>query len=564
MSAAVPVRAKTKRRKPAATALLPAKPARVAPDPRWKLSPAQKLNYLKHEVPRKDWGLPSGRVILFAHMLTVPAGRLIGKPLRLREFQLGFIRDIYNPRTAHGLRKRRQAIMSVGRRAGKTLLAALLVLVHLVGPEARRNSVITSAATTRKQAGIVYRLCAQMTRASPILRSRLKLIESTKSIVRVEDLSSYHALSAEAGGAFGEGIDFCVYDELAQASSTALYDALQTSLGSQVEPLMVIISTQAPSNSHILSELIDYGLKVKAGEFEDDSFAVHLYAADDGCDLMDRSQWKKANPTLGDYRSLEEFESTMRRASMVPSLEASVRNLYLNTRTQSVAPFLTANTWAHGDAPIDESLFYSGRPVFAGLDLSARTDLCAFVLAVMDDDGVIHLMPRIFTPDDTLDDRALVDRAPYRVWADRHFLIPVPGTAIDYDFVAQDVGELAGKMPLQRMAYDRWRIDVFKLSLQRLGITVELVPFGQGFKDMAPAVDTFEEMALSGKLRHGQHPVLRWAVSNSVIDRDPAGNRKLTKSRSFGRIDPAVAAIMAVAAMKLQTTEIVDVATLVF
>jgi phage terminase large subunit-like protein len=564
MSAVVPIRAKTKSSKPAQKALKPAKPARAAPDPRWKLSPEQKLWYLKHEVPKKDWGLPSGRVILFAHMLVVPAGRHIGKPLRLREFQLQFLRDVYNPRTAHGLRKRRQAIMSVGRRAGKTLLAALMVLVHLIGPEARRNSVIVSAATTRKQAGIVYRLCAQMTRASAMLRTKLKLIESTKSIVRVEDLSSYHALSAEAGGAFGEGIDFCVYDELAQAQSTALYDALQTSLGSQVEPLMVVISTQAPSSSHLLSELIDYGLKIQAGEFEDDSFTVHLYAADDGCDLMDRKQWKKANPTLGDYRSMEEFESTMARAARVPSLEASVRNLYLNTRTQAVAPFLTASTWSLGDAPIDQSLFYSGRPVYGGLDLSARTDLCAFVLAVMDDDGAVHLMPRIFTPDDTLDDRALVDRAPYRVWADRNFLIPVPGTAIDYDFVAQDVGDQAGKMPLQRMAYDRWRIDVFKLSMQRLGIQVELMPFGQGFKDMAPAVDTFEELALQGKLRHGQHPVLRWAVSNSVVDRDPAGNRKLTKMKSFGRIDPAVAAIMAVAAMKLQTELAVDVTTLVF
>jgi len=529
------------------------------------LTPEQKLWLQRHEVPEQDWDQPSGRVILFAHMLMVPAGRHIGKPLRLRDFQLEFIRDGYNLRDRHGLRKRRQAIMSVGRRAGKTLLAALLVLVHLAGPAARQNSVIVSAATTRKQAGIVYRLCAQMVRASPLLRTRLKLIESTKSIVRIEDLSHYVALSAEAGGAMGEGIDFCVYDELAQTSNSALYDALQTSLGSQVEPLMVVISTQAPSSAHILSELIDYGLKIRAGEFEDDSFTVHLFAADDGCDLLDREQWKKANPTLGDYRSLEEFESTMARAVRVPSLEASVRNLYLNTRTQATAPFLTANTWALGNAPIDESLFYSGRPVFAGLDLSARTDLSALVLAVVDDEGAIHLMPRIFTPDDTLDDRALTDRAPYRAWADRNFLIPVPGTAIDYDWVAQDVGDQASKMPLQRIAYDRWRIDVFKLSMKRLGLDmIELMPFGQGFKDMAPAVDTFEEMALAGKLRHGQHPVLRWAVSNSVIDRDPAGNRKLTKMKSFGRIDPAVAAIMAVAAMKLTTTEPVDVATLVF
>jgi phage terminase large subunit-like protein len=509
--------------------------------------------YRQLAVPRQDWGLPSGQIIAFAHALIVPAGKFVGKPLRLRPFQIEFIRDVYNPRHRDGRRKRRQAVLSIARRGGKTLLAALIILVHLAGPARRLNSTIVSAATTRKQAAIVYRLAAQMVRMNPTLRRVLKVIDSTKHIVNHGNNSVYFAIAAEAGGQFGEGLDLVVFDELAQARNAALYDVLMTSLGSQVEPLMMIISTQAPADDHILSELIDYGLKVKAGEIEDEAFTVHLYAAKPEAELLDEAEWHRANPALGDYRDLDEFRSTMRRAVKVPSLEASVRNLYLNQRVQAKAPFLTANVWAANEGAPDEALLHDGRPVYGGLDLSFRTDLSALVMAAEDDQGAVHLFSRIWTPADTLVDRALRDRAPYQAWADRDFLIPVPGSALDYDFLAADIGELSGTIVFGRIAYDRWRIDVFRQSLARLGVLVPLMAFGQGFKDMSPAIEMFEQLALAGKLRHGNHPVLRWCVSNAVIEMDPAGNRKLNKARSFGRIDVAVAAVMAVAALKLQT-----------
>lgn len=536
----------------------------VADDaPPREIAPDRRRLYVALEVPRQDWRLPSGRVIAFAHSLVVPAGKFVGEPLRLRPFQINFIRDVYNPRHADGRRKRRQAILSIARRGGKTLLAALLILVHLVGPAKRQNSTMVSAATTRKQASIVYRFVEQMVRVNPALRKKLKVISSTKHIVHRTDGSTYSAISAEAGGQYGEGLDFVCYDELAQAKGPTLYNALMTSLGSQVEPLMMVISTQAPANDHILSELIDYGIKVRDGEFEDDTFTVHLYAASDNAKLTDEVEWLKANPALGDYRDVDELRSTMLRATKVPAQEASVRNLYLNQRVQAKAPFLTQAIWALGEGPVDESLLHDGRPVYGGLDLSARIDLSALVLAAKDNAGIVHLFCRIWTPDDTLDERALRDRAPYRTWAENEFLIPVPGSALDYDFIAADIGELAGVIGMGRIAYDRWRIDVLKQALFRKGIMINLMPHGQGFKDMAPAIDVFEELAIAGRLRHGNHPVLRWAISNSIIQQDAARNRKIVKAKSFGRIDPAIAAVMAVAAMELQTETETDVAAMI-
>lgn len=519
--------------------------------------------YQALEVPREDWGKPSGAAVAFAHALFVPAGPHVNRPLRLKPFQIEFIRDVYNRRDERGRLKTRQAVLSIARRNGKTLLAAVIVLLHLAGPFKRANSTLVSAATTREQAAIVYRFVRDMVRVNRTLTERLKIIASTKRIVHREDGSVYHAISAEAGAQFGMGLDLVVYDELAQATNRNLYDALMTSLGSQVEPLMLIISTQAPSNEHLLSELIDYGDKVNRGVIEDASFACHLYTVPREAALMDEASWYLANPGLGDYRSLEEMRDTMRRAERIPSLENSCRVYYLNQRVGAHAPFLSPELWESCAAAVVEDIFYDGRPVFGGLDLSARTDLTALVLAADDDDGVTHLLTTVWTPAATLADRSERDRVPYDAWVRQGLLQAVPGTTIDYDWIAAEVAELTAGMNLAKVNYDRWRIDILKQALMRQDAYLPLEPFGQGYRDMSPAVEAFEELALAGKIAHGGHPILRLCISNAVISRDPAGNRKLDKAKAYGRIDAAVAALMAIAAAKASAEAPVDVSLMI-
>lgn len=528
------------------------------------LSPEQRALYAELEVPRLDWGKPSGLVIGFAHSLVVPAGKHVNTPLRLRPFQIAFIRDVYNRTDDEtGARIVRQAIMSVARRNGKTLLAAVILLVHLVGPMKKPNATIVSAATTRKQAGILFRFVRDMVRVNPVLIGALKVLDGQKRITHREDGSTYEAIAAEAGGQFGMGLALVVYDELAQAKNRELYDALMTSLGSEVEPLMMVISTQAPSDVHLLSELIDYGLRVNDGIIVDPSFVCHLHTVPIEAKLDDESQWKKANPGLGDYRDRRELKEAIKRAMLMPSQEATVRVYYLNQRVRADMPFLTRSVYEKNAKPIDLAIFTDGRAVCGGLDLSVTTDLSSLVLAAEGDDHDVHLLPLAWTPADTLDDRAHRDRAPYDAWVRDGSLIAVPGPAIDYEWIAATVAEVCAGMNLVRINYDRFNIARFRLDCAKIGVALPLEPMGQGFVDMAPAVTAFETECLNGRVRHGNHPVLRWCFSNAVVTRDAAGNRKLDKSKAYGRIDVAVAAIMAVAAMKTNAKPAVDIAALI-
>jgi phage terminase large subunit-like protein len=168
------------------------------------------------------------------------------------------------------------------------------------------------------------------------------------------------------------------------------------------------------------------------------------------------------------------------------------------------------------------------------------------VIACQDGKNRWHVRSLFWTPLDTLKDRAKRDRAPYDVWHNTGYLNAIPGKSIDYEVVLRDLlAELEG-MSLAALAFDRWRIDVFKREMQRLSVEFNLVPFGQGYASMAPAVDAVENALLNEQINHGGHPVLTMCIANSRITKNPAGDRKMDKAKATGRIDGAVALLMAI------------------
>ena len=150
-----------------------------------------------------------------------------------------------------------------------------------------------------------------------------------------------------------------------------------------------------------------------------------------------------------------------------------------------------------------------------------------------------------WTPEIGLSDRAKRDRSPYDIWAKQGFLRTTPGATVDYAHVVRDIAEILRDFDIAAIAFDRWRIDIFKKEMDAQGINLPLVPFGQGFKDMSPAIDTLESDLLNSQLRHGMNPVLTMCAANAVITQDPAGNRKFEKHKATGRIDGMVALAMA-------------------
>ena len=181
-------------------------------------------------------------------------------------------------------------------------------------------------------------------------------------------------------------------------------------------------------------------------------------------------------------------------------------------------------------------------------DRRVHRSAAALVLAAEGADGLVHLRPHIWTPAATMVDRGQRDRVDYALWSAQGHLEALPGPTIDLEAIAYRLAELCSEYPVERIMFDRWRMAELKRWLEKIGawhVINVLAEHGQGFRDMTVAVEVMSQLALEEKLRHGRHPVLRWCMSNLEIDRDPAGNAKPDKSEHFGRVDAAVAAMMA-------------------
>lgn len=498
----------------------------------------------------KPWEVPglsrAGRVVAFLEDLPITAGKLAGQMMKLRPWQREFIEAVY-AEDEEGRRPVRTAVLSMARKNGKTQLAAGLALCHLMGPEAEPRGEVYSAALTRDQAAKLFQEMVAILEAHEELSDRANVIKFNK---QVEVLfgdgagSLYAALSADAGSKMGLSPSCVIYDELGSAPNRDLFDALDTATGARDNPLMVCISTQAASDHHVFSELIDYGLRVQSGDVADPSFHLTLYAAPQDADPWSREAWVAANPALADFRSLEDVVRQASQARLVPSKESAFRNLILNQRVSAVSRFIHKAEWDNCNEPVDIAAL-AGRECYGGLDLSGSRDLTAFVLVFPGEGRRFQVLSRFFMPEENIESRSNEDRVPYKQWADQGYITLIPGSTIDYSFVAHEIFVASQEYDVKTVAYDRWRIDDLKRELGLFGGNIPLEPYSQSFKDMSPAVDFLERAVADRRLQHGNNPTLNMCAANAVVTRDATGQRKLDKAKATGRIDGLVALTMA-------------------
>ena len=474
------------------------------------------------------------QVIEFVESLPVPSGRLIGSNHVLLPWQREVLSALYSdPRP-------RQYFLSTPRKNGKTGLAALIAIAHLLGPCAEDAGEIYIAASDRLQAGVTWRMITRIITAVPTLKGRVTIRAWDKSVEVPETGTVLRALSADARRQHGLSASLVLADEVAQWPSRSLWDALSTSGGARDHSLIVATSTIS-TDTHFFSDLLDY-----AQNDPDAHTGCAIYRADEEDDPWDPAVWERANPSYGIIRSVEELESAARQAQRIPSAEAAFRCLYLNQVPETKDGWLSRTDWERcgGEGPDWSRL--DGAQVIVGLDLAAVADLTAVVLHWPESGEV---WAHAWVSDRTWRrDRA---RVPYDVWADAGDVTIAPGSVLPADVVrwlgsfldAHDLDPLA-------IAYDRWGLAALERTLDDEGVYAgELRGHGQGYRDMSPALEHVEAAVLDGRLRHFEQGILSWAISNVRIMNDPAGNRKPAKPKRDGApIDPAVALVMAVGA----------------
>jgi phage terminase large subunit-like protein len=398
---------------------------------------------------------------------------------------------------------------------------------------ALERGAVFSAAVDRNQASILFEEMRAIVQAVPEMECRVNVMKHCK---KIEVLSGpgagsvYEALSSDARRGHGLAPSFWVYDELGQVKDRELLDALMTAMGKQPQSLGVVISTQAATDDHPLSQLIDDGL---AGL--DPSVYVQLVAAPAEADPFSEDIWRACNPAYGIFLDPADFHQQAERARRMPSFAAAFKNHRLNLRIAPDPRLISRDDWLACSGTIDREAL-RGRQCWGALDLSSTTDLTCLLLAFEPAAAgePMDILTWFWLPGALIAEREGDDKVTYGAWVREGFIEALPGRAIDRKAVALRLAEISGAYDVQGIAFDEWRFADLEKILFDEGISVPLKKMRQGYKSMSPCVDALEIAVLNRAIRHDNNPPLTMCISNAVVTVDPSGNRKIDKARSRG------------------------------
>lgn len=499
-----------------------------------------------------DAARASDALDFFPEVLRLSGGQHEGMPFDLDDWQAFVIGSLFGWLRADGSRRFRSAYVETAKGSGKSPMAGGIGLYLLVA-DGEPRAEIYAAATKLDQAKILFADAVAMVRHSPGLLENVSIsgtLGRETNLAYLKQMSFFRPISSEDSQS-GPRPHGALVDEVHEHKDGTVIDMLDAGKKSRRQPLIFMITNAGADPTSVCGTYHDYAKQVASGQLEDDTFFGYVCALDKGDDpFKDEDCWLKTNPSLGiGLPGYDYLRERVRKARGMPSQESRVMRLNFCKWTQAVSPWLSPDEWLQAsDAEFDADRLL-GRSCFGGLDMASTTDLASLALLFepVPEDPHWRQLTWFWTPGDRLDEREKEDKVPYRYWRDAGYLEAVPGKAIDKRVVANRILEIARLYDLMRLHYDRARIEdlLMLLSDDDEAADLPLEPFGQGFLSMAPAVDEYERMLLSGELRHDGNPVMTWCAANAVVVMDDAGNRKLTKRRSRGRIDGAVAAVMA-------------------
>ncbi len=472
-------------------------------------------------------------------------GPLAGRPIWLDGWQLFWTAVFFGWRRANGLRRFRTGYEEVARKNGKSTwwgpIGAYLWMMDGEG-----GAEVYSIATTREQAMSVFKPAfdnvKRWRKRSPGLTRSIRVYDGANQEKMVLGESVYKPLPANAESLDGLNPYACLVDELHAHKTREVWDVMESALGARSQPVINAITTAGFILDGICMEIRTYLVRVLRGEVVDDSFFGVIYTIDEGDDPFDPAMWAKANPALGEAKTLEYMEAQATKARVMASARHNFLTKDLNVFVGDALSWFDMTVWDKGAKTFDREML-TGRRCFGGLDLASTRDITAFVLLFPppdgDDDGDWYVLVWAWVPQAKLDSAEQDSGSDYKAWARRGWLTVTEGDVTDYEPVREVIEQACQDFEVQEIAFDTWNCT--HLANQLLEKDIPMVKLPQNFAGMSPGAKQIERLVYGKRLRHGGNALLRWCAGNVTLMIDSNENIKPDKKRSQGRIDPIVA-----------------------
>lgn len=480
-------------------------------------------------------------------------GRWAGDPFELMPWQrdelfyplFGWVKK--HDETGAIVRRYNRVYVEVPKKNGKSPTAAAIGTYMLAG-DGEQGAKVFSAATDRRQAGIVHGHAINMIEDAPALVANSKINRSNQHILFKPTRSVYAVISSEFRG--GEGLNgtCAILDELHVWQGDRLYRALRWMFAARLEPILFQITTAGEDMQSVCRQQHDYAQGVLSNDIHDDGFLPVIYAADKDDDWRAEKTWETANPSIGVTVLKSELQESYQEAKATASGQAAFRRYRLNIWATAENPWLNMDAWNRCESPFTEESL-EGRPCWAGLDLSKSSDMTALALCFPPMPGgedVYQQLVYFWLPEDTVTRRRHL--AAYQDWVSRGFVGLMPGSECDYEFVIERIVALKARFDLQEVLYDEMFARPVCQALEEKH-RIKRRAFAQTIVAFSHPTTEYERLVNQGRLRHNGNPVLTWQAGHVKVKTDANRNIRPLKQLhgDYRSIDGIVAGIMALA-----------------
>lgn len=507
----------------------------------------------------------SQRIIEYAETLTIAEG-VEPRPLQLLDcqaFDLGCRFGWYN---ARGFRRFRRSYKSMARQNGKTMENGILG-TYVAGFCGYHYGKLFTAATKKRQARLAWEEMSRFISIDPDLQE-LFTVKDYKSLIEAHETAcTVEALSKESGLDDGFRALFVSLDEIHQHKDNGIYRALFNGQKALDEALISMITTRGSQLNSFCKEMDDYAIKVLKGVATADDLFVDIYALDEGDDIWDEANWRKANPylctTKAGMESLRNDAQTARDMGGSELRDFLIKSLNMwsqNTDNQ----FVNVDKWraCADDRTLED---FRGRTCYVGLDLSSGGDLTTLALEFPEQDERLYWYSHSFMPRGRLEEHIETDLAPYDVWESKELITVTGGMGDfknDFKFIIRHLRDLRDEYELRFAAIgiDPHNADALLSDLEDFGCPVIMVT--QSARNLHDATSDVQLLVKSEKVAyHKENELLTWSFTNAAVVRNSFDEIKVDKKprQRFKRIDPVDACVDAhYAYLKANDGESVD------
>lgn len=512
-----------------------------------------------------------GAVNFFPTLLRHTKGKMAGQVFELAPFQAFTIYNVFGWKDQNGNRRINTVYDKRAKKNGKSAEMAGVAL-YCMSFDQEAEAEIYIGATKEEQAKICWNQARSFVdgpHANPLLR-KIGFRAKQKEIWCDITNSVLRPLGGDSKTQDGINSHVAIIDEYHAHRDDTVKENLESSSVQRRQPITWHITTAGADKNSVCKLYEDVCIDVLYGIKDDDHLWIMMHDLDEGDDWEDESNWQKANPLLHQGLSIDNLRKEYNKAVNQPSKAPNFKTKHLNMWVDSMQTWIPDEVWMANKQKVKLVNFLK-YGCAGGIDLSSTNDLSAWgLISNPDDEGFRDLLILTFCPLDTIDKRSKEDRVPYRFWKNKNYsdyldfkdfpfdlptadpsgklklLIATHGNVIDYAVIEDYVMNYSLLFKSKWTDFDRYNSTYLVTNLTERGI--EMHPFAQTITHFSMPTKEFEKLALSGKIRHGSHPIMQWSLTGAGVIQDTNENIRISKKHSTKRIDPLIASIMALAA----------------